>query len=124
MRTVNKLLEYNLSEHEETSLFQCGITNWIGGKDRNVEKFIYEMVKAVVWWDDQKALEFVWDVRKISSEHDLQFRFKMGFYWSNFKFARKLYHLLHWNKKRFAIAVGVYILLNKEWKQSYFGKSV
>lgn len=72
------------------------------------------MVKVVEGWDDQKATVFLDDVRKLSSEHDIQWRFKMGFYWSNFKFARKLYRLLHWNKKRLAIALGVYILLNKE----------
>lgn len=124
MRTIDSLLEYNLTEHEETRLFQCGITNGVWVEGRNLERLIYEMVKVVEWWNDRKATSFLNDVRKLSAEHDVQYRFKMGFYWSNFKFARKLYHLLHWNKKRLAIAIGVYILLNKEWKQSYFGKSV
>ena len=120
MRTIDKLLEYNLTELEEIKLFQCQIINGIGGEDQNLEKMIYEMVKVVEWWDDTKATSFLDDVRKISMEHDCQYRFRMGFYWSNFKFARKFYHLMHWNKKRLAIAIGVYILLNKLWKKFYF----
>lgn len=120
MRTIDSLLEYNLTEHEETRLFQCGITNGVWVEGRNLERLIYEMVKVIEWWDHNKATAFLNDVRKLSEEHDIQYKFKMWFYRSNYKFAKKLFHLLHWWwVKRFAIFLIALILLNRYWKQFY-----
>ena len=120
MRTINTLLEYNLSEHEKTCLYQCGIINGIGGEGQNIENILRSNIELLPWFDNSKAEALISDMKKLSEEHDIQYKFKMWFYLSNYKFSKKLFHLLHWWwAKRFAIFLIALILLNRYWKPFY-----
>ena len=124
MATIETILEYNLTEHEKTCLFQCGITNGIGGEGKNIEKALFENIKLLPWYDPKKAHDLIDDIRELSVEHDIQYTFKMWFYRSNFKFAKKLYLLLHWSGwKRLWVAFIAFLILNKCWKKLYFSKN-
>lgn len=121
MRTIDYILEYNLTEHEKTCLFQCWIINGIGGEWQNIEKILMENISLIPSYDDSNAKQLIEDIRCIADEHDIQYRLKLWFYLSNYKFAKKLFHLLHWSwYKRFAISAIAFIILNRFWKKFYF----
>lgn len=120
MRTIESILEYNLSEHEKTCLYQCWIINGVWGEGQNIETVLLANIELLPWYDIDKAKQLLDDLREIATEHDIQFKFKMWFYKANFKFAKKLFHLLHWSGyKRFAISLLAFILLNKYGKPYY-----
>jgi len=100
MRTIHSLLEYNLTDKEKTALKQAGIINWVGGEWQNIEKTILALIELIPWYNQVKANKLLDDIRECSVEHDIQFFFKMGFFISNWKFARKLYHLTNWWKAK------------------------
>ena len=108
MRTIDTLLEYNFTNEEKKALRDCWIANGIGGEWQNIEKTILALVKAIPGYNPEKAQYLVNDIKELSIEHDVQFRLQLGFYISNYKFARKLYHLTHWGKwKRFLVFLWV-----------------
>ena len=120
MRTIDSLLEYHFTEEEKQALLSCWIANGIGGAGNNIEKTILALVEALPWYDTNKSKALVNDIKELSFEHDIQFRLQLGFYYSNYKFARKLYYLTHWGKsKRFAIFLWVLYTLNKYSKPFY-----
>lgn len=99
-RTIDALLEYHFTEEEKQALVSCWIANGIGWEWQNIEKTILALVEALPWYDPEKAQSLVNDIKELSIEHDCQFRLQLGFYISNYKFARKLYHLTHWWKSK------------------------
>ncbi len=108
MRTIDTLLEYNFTNEEKKALRDCWIANGIGGEWQNIEKTILALVEAIPGYNPEKAQYLVNDIKELSIEHDVQFRLQLGFYISNYKFARKLYHLTHWGKwKRFLVFLWV-----------------
>lgn len=120
MRTIDSLLEYHFTEEEKQALLSCWIANGIGGSGKNIEKTILALVEQIPWYDPDKAQSLVSDIKELSFEHDIQFRLKLGFYWSNYKFSRKLYHLTNWwLSKRFLVFLWVLYTLNKYWKPFY-----
>lgn len=123
MRTLDSILEYNLSEYEKDCLFKCWIINGIGWEWQNIEKALLANIELLPNFDQNKAEALIEDMRAIADEHDIQFRLKLGFYRSNFKFAKKLFFLLHWSPiKRFAISLIAFILLNRYGKKFYYSK--
>lgn len=123
MRTIQSLLEYNLTEYEKSCLDKAGVINGIGGEGQNIEKILLQNIELLPGYDINKAERLLEDIRELSVEHDIQYFFKTGFYSANYKFAKKLFHLLHWSGyKRFAIALIAFIILNKFWKKFYFCK--
>ena len=119
-RTIDSLLEYHFTEEEKQALLSCWIANGIGGSGNNIEKTILALVEQIPWYDPDKAQSLVSDIKELSFEHDIQFRLKLGFYISNYKFARKLYYLTHWGKaKKFLVFLSVLYTLNKYWKPFY-----
>lgn len=108
MRTIDSLLEYHFTEEEKQALLSCWIANGIGGAGNNIEKTILALVEQIPWYDPDKAQSLVSDIKELSFEHDIQFRLQLGFYISNYKFARKLYYLTHWGKaKKFLVFLWV-----------------
>ena len=119
-RTIDSILEYHLLEWEKKHLRNARIINGIGGEWKNIEKIFLANIEMLPWFDKNKAEYLLEDIRAIAYEHDIQFRFRLGFYWSNFKFAKKLFHLLHWSPvRRFSIALIAFILLNRHGKEFY-----
>lgn len=120
MRTIDILLEYHFTEEEKKSLLSCWIANGIGGEWNNIEKTIIALVELIPWYDPDKAQSLVNDIKELSFEHDIQYRLQSGFYWSNYKFSRKLYRLTHWGKaKRFLVFLSVLYTLNTYGKPFY-----
>ena len=79
MRTIQTLLEYNLTEKEKTALKQAGIINWVGWEWQNIEKTILALIELIPWYNQAKAKKLLDDIRELSVEHDIQFFFKMWF---------------------------------------------
>ena len=127
MRTVDKILEYHLTELEINHLFISWIINWCWAKGWiNFDKIIEWNIRLIPMFNNDKARQLFQDIRQICYEHDLDFRFKKWFYKSNYKFARKLYRLLReakieWVTKGQAwwISTTAFYLLNKNWKPAY-----
>jgi hypothetical protein len=121
MRTIHSILEYNLTEREKIALFEAWIINGIGGEWQNIEAVLRANIELLPWYDNNKADSLFKDIQELAVEHDIQFKFKMWFRYSNYKFAKKLFHILHWSSfwKRLAVAIIAYILLTRYWKKFY-----
>jgi hypothetical protein len=120
MRTIQSLLEYNISEEQKNFLRQAWLTNGIGWEWQNIEKTLLSLIELIPWYDVEHAESLLADLRCLAVEHDLQYFLKLGFYWSNYKFARKLYYLTNWwQGKRFTVSVVAFYTLNKYGKVFY-----
>lgn len=120
IRTIQSILDYNLSERVKTHLKRAWIINGIGGEGQNIETALLAIIELLPWYDNSKANKLLDDIRELSVEHDIRFYFRTGFYIANFRFAKWLYHLLHWsNWKRLAVAITAFIILNRWWKKFY-----
>ena len=125
MKTINTILEYNLTSEEITCLEEAWIVNWCGCKWWvNFDKILRDNLEIIPWFDKKKAFNLFTDIKLICFEHDVQFRLWLWFYKSNYKFAKKIYKLLYWCpfKYRFSVAWICFILLNRFWKEFYFTK--
>ena len=123
MKTINTILEYNLTSEEITCLEEAWIVNWCGGKWWvDFDKILRDNLEIIPWFDKEKAFNLFTDIKLICFEHDIDFRFKKWFYLSNFMFAKKIFKLLHKFpiKYRFSIAWICFVLLNRFWKEFYF----
>lgn len=127
MKTIETILEYKLSSEEISNLLNCWIMNGCGGKWwQNFDKILKDNLALIKWFDIKKQNLLFYDIRLICYEHDIDFRFKKWFFLSNFKFAKKVYKLLIFAKKKwvnkkqaFSIALIIFILLNRYWKKFY-----
>lgn len=123
MRTITKILDYDLSSYEKEALLSCWIANgcgWKGGT--NFDKILKDNIKYFPWYDPKKANRLLQDLKEICIEHDVDFRFKKGFYSSNYIFAKKIFKLLKkWVsfRRRFWLTLLVFILLCKYWRKFY-----
>jgi hypothetical protein len=125
MKTINTILEYNLTSEEIAYLEEAQIINWCGGKWWvNFDKILKDNLEIIPWFDKDKAENLYLDIKLICLEHDLQFWLWLWFLKSNYKFAKKIYKLLHWCplKYRLSIALICLALLNRFWKEFYFVK--
>jgi hypothetical protein len=124
MKTINSILEYNLTSEEISYLEEAWIVNWCGWKWKDFNKILKDNLELIPWFDKEKAFKLFTDIKLLCFEHDLQFRFWNWFYKSNYKFAKKIYKLLYWCpfKYRLGIAWICFILLNRFWKEFYFIK--
>ena len=125
MKKINSILEYKLTSFEIEALQQWEIINWCGGKWwQDFNKILEDNLELIPWFNKKKAKNLYLDIKLICYEHDLQFRLWLWFYKSNYKFAKKIFKLLHWcpYKYRFSIAWICFVLLNRFWKEFYFSK--
>ena len=130
MKTIEKILEYNLNTKEIYWLKYWEIINWCWWKGwQDFNKILKDNLALIKWFDIKKQNYLFYDIRLICDEHDVEFRFKKWFYMSNFRFAKKIYKLLTLAKKKwitkkeaFIIASIVFVLLNRFWKEFYFTK--
>ena len=125
MRSIDKILEYSLTKQELGALFYWEIVNgcwWKWGI--SFDKILKDNLEIIPWFGKKKSEKLYEDIRMICVEHDIDFRFSKGFYKSNYKFASKIYKLLHWAKfsHRFSIKFICFFLLCKYWKAFYFIK--
>ena len=122
MRTINSLLEYNLSDSQKQALKSAWIINWVWWEWQNIESTILALFELIPWYNHDKATKLLSDIRECSVEHDIQYFFCMWFHSANFKFARKLYHLTHWWKaKRIFVFLWVLYTLTVYGKPFYYG---
>ena len=120
MRTIKKILEYDLTSSQIDYLKKAWIINWCWWEWWfNIEPLIKDYIENISWYDKEKWKKLFEDIRQICYEHDIDFRFKRWFYYSNYIFAKKIYKLFHklWNQ--FKISFLVFVLLNKYWKKYY-----
>lgn len=120
MRTIQSILEYNISDEQKEFLRLAGFINGIGWEWQNIEKTLVSLIELIPGYNLEHAESFLSDLRAIWIEHDIQYALRLGFYWSNYKFSRKLYYLTNWWKwKRFAVALATFYTLNKYGKVFY-----
>ena len=123
MRKSEAILEYNFTKDEEQSLFFCEIANWCWGKwGMNFDKIIAKNIRYIPTYNLEKKKKFLKDLKRICVEHDVDFRLKLWFYKSNYKFAKKIYKLMKsWTtfKERFWVAFLCFTLLCKYWRKFY-----
>lgn len=124
MRTIEKILEYNLTHKERIAVYSCWICNWIGWKGYNLEKAIKWLLEYLPYFDKEKYTKLLHDFILIADEHDIQFRLQLWFTKSNFKFAYKSFKLLHkfQMKHRLSFSLFVFYTLQKAGKQFYYKK--
>ena len=122
MKTINTILEYNLSEEEVEGLLACGIINWCWAKNWfSFDEFIMREIQYLPVFDESKKQELFCDLKRICMEHDLDYRVNKWFRKSNYTMAKKVYSLVHWLPFRYRLAIflTLYILLNRYWKEAY-----
>jgi hypothetical protein len=121
MRTIQSILSYKLNTEQINLLKQSGIYNWIGGEWENIEDLLVMAIELIPWFDIVKTEKLVDDMRQLAVRHDIEYYFKLGFYIANFRFAKWLFHLLHWSSflKRLWVALIAFKILNKFWKKHY-----
>lgn len=120
IKTINSILGYILTEEQEKALYDVWIVNGIWWQWQNIETALLAIIELLPWYNDNKAESLINDIRKLAIRHDVEFFFKLGFYRANFRFAKWVFHLLHWSGyKRLAISVIALILLNKIGKNYY-----
>lgn len=127
MRTINNILEYNLTEAEIGYLFISWIINWCWAKWWiDFDKILEDNIRIIPEFDDDKAEQLFKDIKSICYEHDIDFRFQKWFYKSNYRFAKKLYRLLReaeveWVTRKQAcwVSMVALVLLNRYWKEAY-----
>lgn len=122
MRTIKKILEYNLNKKEKYNLEKCYIINWCWAKWwQNFDKIIKNNIEIIPNFNKSKKYKLYQDIREICFEHDIDYRFQKWFYKANYKMARRLYKLLHWAKfsHRFSVKIICFVLLSKYWKAAY-----
>lgn len=120
MKTIHSILRYILTEQQEKALHDVWIVNGVGGEGQNIEKALLAIIELLPWYDNNKAESLLNDIRKLAIRHDVEYVFKLWFYLANFRFAKWLFHLLHWsNWKRLAVAITAFIILNRWWKKFY-----
>lgn len=122
MKTINQILEYNLTIKEKEHLYLCWIVNgcwWKGWK--NFNKILKDNIDRIPWFDKEKADKLYNDIRDICLEHDIDYRFKKWFYKSNYRMSKKLYKLLSWAKfsHRLSVKLITLFFLCKYWKKFY-----
>ena len=125
MKTINKILEYNLTEIEIFKLQESWIINWCGWKWwQDFDKILKDNIEFLPWFNKWKSEKLYSDIRAICFEHDIDFRFKKWFYKSNFKMAKKLFLLLAWAKisHRISISIITFYFLSRYWKNFYYTK--
>lgn len=122
MRTIKKILEYNLNKKEKEHLELCWIVNWCWAKWwQNFDEILKDNIKLIPGFNKSKKYRLYQDIRDICLEHDIDYRFQKWFYKSNYKMAQKLYKLLYWAKysHRLSIKIICFVLLSKHWKEAY-----
>jgi hypothetical protein len=122
MKTIERILNYHLSEDQRDCLYEAGIINGCGGEWAfSFDIFLKKNVEILDIFLVEKKQELLCDLRRICEEHDLDYFFKKWFTKSNIIMAIKVFKLLHWipRFKRFAICVTLTILLQRKWKVFY-----
>lgn len=122
MRTIDKVLKYNLSSEETESLLDCGIINWCWGEwGFSFDDLLESNLKHLTVFDPEKLTELKWDFKRICYEHDIDFRFQIGFRKANYRMARKIFAVLYWTpwKVRYGVSIGTYLWLCKYGKKYY-----
>ena len=72
-------------------------------------------VEKLKVFDTKRKQELLCDLKRICYEHDIDFRFQIGFTMANYRMAKKVYKLFHWVPliKREIIYMIIFILLMK-----------
>ena len=125
MKTIEKILKYNLKEEEIEWLLIGWMINWCWAKNWfSFDKFMADNVEKLKVFDTKRKQELLCDLKRICYEHDLDFRFQIGFTRANYIMAKKIYRLFYWVPliKREAIYLAIFILLMKYSKEAYLKK--
>jgi len=132
MKTIERILDYDLKEEEVEGLLIWGMINWCWAKkgfsfddllDKGF-KLLPKKIKDLECFDEEKRLELLCDLKRICYEHDIDFRFQKGFVTSNYVMAKKVYRLVHWLplKYKTGLALVIFMWLNKYAKAAYGNK--
>ena len=121
IRTIEIISDYDLSSEEIEALLSCWIINWCGGKNWLSFDNFFEKIEELKSFNSFKLWSLKNDIKVVCYEHDIDYRFKKGFYSSNYRMTKKVYQLLNWTTgvDRFFICVALFFLLNKYWKKYY-----
>ena len=126
MRTIKKILSYNLTIIEKEALLEARIINGCWGKGSfNFDKVLKDNIKLFPGYNQLKLSALLSDLKEICFEHDLDYRLSRGFIRSNFKMSVKVFKLFRrWVsfKRRFSLALVIFIILSKYWKKFYILK--
>ena len=126
MSLINKCSIF--SQDIEQILFENKIVNWLGWEwGFNFSKFFEDNIEVIKWYLPGKGYQLFKDIERLSYFHDIFLLVnssKIEFYFANYIFARDVYKLLRWAKKKwvwrficFSICLTLFILLNREWKK-------
>ena len=122
MKAINKILRLhktNILELESLEL--NGYINWIWWEWFNLDRYVRELVYQFYNFDKLKAKKLFNDLRVIALIHDMMFRKKQWFIYSNYCLARNLFILLHWAWlwNRLGLTLWVFILTSLYGKKYY-----
>lgn len=122
MKTIQRILNYHLTEEQREALYTGGIINWCGGEGSfSFDEFLEKNIEVLDMFIHDKKTELLCDLRRICEEHDIDYFFKNWFTKSNLIMAIKVFKLLHWIPfmKRFLICSVLFFMLQKNWKVFY-----
>ena len=125
MKTIERILDYDLKEEEVEGLLIWGMINWCWAKKGfSFDKLLKDNIEHLPLFDNSKKQELLVDLKRICYEHDIEFRFKKGFVASNYRMSAKVYELFHWLpwKYKATLAAIVFTFLNKYAKAAYGNK--
>lgn len=96
-RTINSILSYNLSNEETEALLMSWIINGCWGEGSfSFDEFTEKNIEVLWYFDIDKKVELLADLKRICYEHDIDFRFKKGFLKSNLIMVLKVRSILYW----------------------------
>jgi hypothetical protein len=97
------------------------IINGIWIRWQNLEGIIIDIIRATYRFDEDKSWGLLWDIRQLCFYHDIMYTFKLGFYYSNWWLACKVFKLIDWDifRRRILVFIWIIIILNKYGKKNY-----
>lgn len=128
MKKIDRILKYNFNRKERRFLRAQWYINWCGWKwGFSFSKIMTGIIESLKWFKREFYRQLLIDLEILCWEHDIDFTLggtKWDFRKANFRFAYKVYKITSWAKwlsffKRIWLAILIYKLLNKNWKE-YF----
>ena len=110
-----------LDEKTILYLYDNKIINWIWIEGENLENVVLDIIRKTYKFDEWQSFRLLWDIKQIAYYHDIMYTFKLWFYYSNIRFAYKVFYLIDWDiwYRRLWVFIWIILLLNKYWKVSY-----
>jgi hypothetical protein len=96
MRTIETIIPQPLTPMQLDYAILASLYNGIGTEDMNLDDIIDLAIKKIPHFDKEKRDQLELDLEQLACRHDIEWRYKLGFYRSNIRLAYGVWRLFHW----------------------------